>query len=252
MRRSSKFQKRIGLLKSIAIYYWKPFNRRRLKAFYEQFVKQGDLCFDIGAHVGNRTDAWLSLGAKVIAIEPQPECVKYLHRRFKGNSLVQIVDQAVGANPGETILHISSANPTISTTSGDLWRKQIRQDARYPIQWDEQVCVRVTTLDELITRFGVPAFCKIDVENAEFEVLSGLNQPLTQISFEYYPPAMQNTYSCIARIHALGDYAFNWSFGESLRLESQNWLNAEELRTVLQGFRTRHQYGDIYARLAGK
>lgn len=234
------------------MYYWKPFNRRRLKAFYKQFIKPGDLCFDIGAHVGNRTDAWLSLGAKVVAIEPQPECVKYLHRRFKGNRMLQVIDQAVGSTSGESILHISSSNPTISTTSGEQWRNQIMKDARYPIQWDEQVRVGMTTLDELIDRFGVPVFCKIDVENAEFEVLSGLSQPLPQISFEYYPPAMQKTYSCLARLHALGAYEFNWSFGESQRLERENWLNAEELRTVLQGFRTRHQYGDIYARLAGK
>ena len=25
-------------------------------AFYSQFIKKGDLCFDIGANIGNRTD----------------------------------------------------------------------------------------------------------------------------------------------------------------------------------------------------
>ncbi|HLF63748.1 MAG TPA: FkbM family methyltransferase [Saprospiraceae bacterium] len=245
---STKFRKRIGLIKSIAIYYWKPFNQRRLRKFYSQFISPGDLCFDIGAHVGNRTQAWLSLGARVIAVEPQPECIKYLKRRFAANHEVTIVDQAAGSRSGEAILYVSSANPTVSTLSDEAWRKQMNHDARYPIFWDRQVQVKMTTLDDLIARYGIPSFCKIDVENAEYEVLLGLSQALPQLSFEYYPPVMENTFRCLERLESLGSYEFNWSFGESLRLYSAQWVNAEAIGRVLRGYTTRYQYGDIYAR----
>lgn len=43
--------------------------------FYEQFIRPNDICFDIGANMGNRTEVFLKLGAKVIAVEPQSECV---------------------------------------------------------------------------------------------------------------------------------------------------------------------------------
>ena len=67
------------------MYYGKPFNRRRLKGFYSGFIGKGDLVFDIGAHLGNRSEAWLALGARVIAAEPQPICVQYLQKRFLSN-----------------------------------------------------------------------------------------------------------------------------------------------------------------------
>ena len=43
-----------------------------MDALYRQFVKRGDLVFDIGAHVGDRVAAFRRLGAKVVAVEPQP------------------------------------------------------------------------------------------------------------------------------------------------------------------------------------
>ena len=71
-------RERLGMLRSIAAYYWKPFNKRKLMRFYSQFVKPDTLCFDLGAHVGNRTNAWAALGATIIAIEPQPICMNYM------------------------------------------------------------------------------------------------------------------------------------------------------------------------------
>ena len=67
------------------MYNWKPFNVFKLKRFYGQFVKEGDLCFDIGAHNGNRTSTWLSLGARVVAIEPQPRFFQYLQDKFNSH-----------------------------------------------------------------------------------------------------------------------------------------------------------------------
>ena len=75
---TSYIRSKLGLWRSILIYYWKPFNESRLKQFYGQFITKGDLCFDVGAHLGNRSNAWLKLGAKVVAVEPQPQCIRYL------------------------------------------------------------------------------------------------------------------------------------------------------------------------------
>ena len=45
-----------------------------------QFVKPGDLVFDIGAHLGNRTRAFVALGCRVVAVEPQPHVARMLRR----------------------------------------------------------------------------------------------------------------------------------------------------------------------------
>ena len=42
-----------------------------------QFLQPGDLVFDVGAHVGNKTEIYRSYGARVVCVEPQPGCVRY-------------------------------------------------------------------------------------------------------------------------------------------------------------------------------
>jgi hypothetical protein len=50
--------------------------------FYRQFIRPGDLCFDIGANVGHKTEMFLSLGARVISVEPQPQLIEEIGRVF--------------------------------------------------------------------------------------------------------------------------------------------------------------------------
>ena len=61
-----------GLTQCHLIYYGIPWRARRLQRFYAQFLRAGDLCLDIGAHLGNRLRALASLGARVAALEPNP------------------------------------------------------------------------------------------------------------------------------------------------------------------------------------
>lgn len=243
------FRTWIGIRRSAAMYYWKPFNKRRLTTFYSQFIQPGDLCFDIGAHLGNRSNAWLALGATVVAVEPQPECVQYMARKFKRMKQMTIVPCAVADKPGTLTLHVSRATPTVSTLSNTAWRNQINNDAWYDVKWEDQLMVEAITLDDLIDQHGEPAFCKIDVENYEAEVLMGLSRPLASLSFEYYPPAIDNALQCFDLLENLGTYEYNYSFGESQRLESSEWLTAQSMLAVLKRFSLHKHYGDIYARL---
>ena len=62
----------------MALYYGVPFRARRMRRFYSRFVRAGDLCFDVGAHAGNRVRCFRQLGARVVAIEPQADFVRLL------------------------------------------------------------------------------------------------------------------------------------------------------------------------------
>ena len=145
---------RFGLLRSELIYFWKPFTRRRLRRFYRQFVQPGGLCFDIGAHLGSRSRAFLDLGARVVALEPQPHCAAYLRKRWGGERRFTLIAKAVGAQPGLASLHINRLNPTISTLSPAGWRRAMAAAAATPERWDHRVEVEVTTLDRLIEEYG--------------------------------------------------------------------------------------------------
>jgi FkbM family methyltransferase len=242
-------ERRIGLWRSLAIYY-APGRVRRLSRFYAQFVRPGDLCFDVGAHVGNRVAAWTRLGARVVAVEPHPYLMAWLHRRFGQSLSVSLVQAAVGAASGATVLHHDPRNPTISTLSGD-WIAAVSHDPSFAgARWRAAEPVAVTTLDTLIETHGRPALCKIDVEGYEAEALRGLSQPLPVVSFEYIPAAIDVARACLEQLASLGTYEFNWFVGESHRWTSPDWLATPEMAARLDLLATGRSSGDVFARLS--
>jgi FkbM family methyltransferase len=240
---------RLGLLRSELIYYWKPFNRRRLLRFYRQFLHPGALSFDIGAHVGNRTQAFLGLGAQVVAVEPHPLCAAYLQRRFGHHRGFTLIPKAIGSQAGVAPMHINRINPTISTLAAVSWRKAMSAAAARGERWDQQIQVEVTTLDNLIEQYGLPHFCKIDVEGYEDQALAGLSYPLPALSFEFLSFEKAKALRCTQRLQSLGAYRFNWSFRERLRLGSHDWKDAPCIAQMLNALGPGIISGDIYARL---
>jgi FkbM family methyltransferase len=240
---------RLGLLRSEFIYLWKPFTRHKLRRFYRQFIHPGALCFDVGAHLGSRSRAFLDLGARVIAVEPQPQCAAYLQELWGGKRRFTLVSKAVGAQPGVATLHINRMNPTISTLAPDSWRRAMAAAAAERERWDQRVEVEVVTLDRLIEEFGLPHFCKIDVEGFEEQALAGLSHPLPALSFEFISFEKTSALACLRRLMALGAYRFNWSLRERLRLESPTWVDIRSVGHMLDGLESSIVSGDIYARL---
>ncbi len=238
-----------GLLRSLALYHAIPLRQRRLRAFYRQFVSPGDLAFDVGAHVGNRTRALAAIGCRVVALEPQPDFARLLKTLFGRSAQVEIVESAVTDAVGRATLSVSDRTPTM-TTLAEEWRAARAREVLFSnIQWNRPVDVVTTTLDSLITQFGLPAFVKIDVEGAEPRVLAGLSQPLLTLSFEYLPSAPDCTRTCVDRLTLLGPYLYNWSPGETYRLASDRWMTGTELLSSLESPDARQRSGDVYARL---
>lgn len=240
---------RLGLLRSLIIYYGNPWRTRQMRAFYAQFVRPGDLCFDIGAHVGNRTAVWSALGAQVVALEPQTYLMAFLQRQFGSRAGITLREEAAGAEPGRALLHLNPRNPTVASLSS-AWIDAVKRDKTFAgVRWDDEVSVPVTTLDALVSRYGRPAFCKIDVEGYELDVLHGLSQPLPALSFEFIAATPDLTAGCVARLEELGSYQYNWTAGEQQKLREARWLRPQALLAQLDGAMRAAGSGDIYARL---
>jgi FkbM family methyltransferase len=236
-----------GITRSLVTYYGPVWRRGRMEAFYRQFLQAGDLAFDIGAHVGNRVRIFRRIGARVIAVEPQPDFVAVLRLLYGRDQHVLIEASGVAAGPGEGKLRLSTRTPTVSTFA-DSWMDDVQTDRRFRrIRWDTVISVPLISLDELIARHGEPQFCKIDVEGFEHQVLDGLSQPLAALSFEYIPVAMNRAIACLERISALGDYRYRHSRVETHRWADRDWLKPEAMIERLGAFPADDRSGDVYA-----
>ena len=147
MRRADRL---VGLARSVAIYHLIPRRQRRLRSLYSQWLEPGDLVFDIGAHVGNRTRAFAALGCRVVAVEPQPHVAALLRVLAGRIPDVTVVEAAVADRPGRVRLAVSDRTPTVSTTS-EAWREARGHEAGFAgVEWNRIVEVEATTLDALI------------------------------------------------------------------------------------------------------
>jgi FkbM family methyltransferase len=206
------------------------------------------LGFDLGAHVGNRVAAWRALGAQVVAVEPQADCLRVLRRLYGEDTSVRIEALAVGRECGRAPLFVDPRNLTVSTLSQDwLARRQAQRDLGRR-DWHNVGEVEVVTLETLIERHGEPDFVKIDVEGAEADVLAGLQRPLRALSFEYLASDREATDDCLRQLESLGAYEFNASPGESYRWLAERWVSGHALRQWLAALRPDAGSGDIYAR----
>lgn len=242
------WQSHFGILRSLVIY-WRPGRQPGLRRLYQPFLPPGALVFDVGAHLGDRTRAFACLGARVVALEPQPALFRWLRRLVGSRAGVILRHEAVGRETGEAILAVSRRTPTVSTLSHD-WPTGLRgrNPAFRKVSWEDSVRVPVTTLDQLIAEYGVPDFCKIDVEGYEAEVLAGLSQPLPALSFEFVAGALDVALGSVRRLESLGNYEFNAIPGEQRHFLFPGWQSAGEMVSWLEAGAGGLASGDVYAR----
>lgn len=239
----------LGLARSLAIYRLLPGRTHRFARLYGPWITPGDLCFDIGAHVGNRSLAMARLGARVIAVEPQPLFATYLRRATQRDDSIQVLETALGAEPGETVLHVSERTPTVTTTD-ESWKEAVGASEGFSkVSWDRQIRVGQTTLDALIAEHGRPKLCKIDVEGAEATILAGLSEPIPYISFEYIPAARSVALECIDRLEILGRYVYQATIAERTDFVDPGDWSPDEARAWIESLPFEDGAGDLHARL---
>lgn len=203
--------------------------------------------FDIGAHVGDRVASFRRLGARVVAVEPQPAMVKLLKAFYGRSDDVAIEAVAVGRRAGTTSMMINVDNPTVSTVSPDFVSAARDAPGWETQRWTGSVQVPVTTLDALIGKYGAPVFIKIDVEGFEEEALQGLTFAVKTLSFEFTIIQRAVALACIERCIALGYTRFNAALGESQIFVNADWVGGEEIARWLTALPDAANSGDIYA-----
>jgi FkbM family methyltransferase len=220
------------------------------KRFYQQFLTRGDLVFDVGANVGVKTAAFLSLGARVVAVEPNPLCVeeiRKINRRALAEGKLKIEEVALGSSRQAVTLTVFEGLSQLTTASPHFIahvEKELEVTKRL-------ITVPGRTLDDLIERHGLPAFLKIDVEGMDAEVLRGLHRKPKCLSFEYQmkPPLWENTRQCLVEVERLSFTEANLTETDSPRLLLREWFEVKSVAAELHRlFGDNHRFGDVVVR----
>lgn len=223
--------------------WWKEFKRRRMyrMVFGERPM---DLVFDVGANEGAKSRTFLSLGARVIAIEPQPSCVEKLKEMANTNSRLKVLEMAVTNLEGTALLQLGS-HSEISTLSMEMVERYTVPGA---ITWTESITVRAVTPNALFEQYGVPDLLKLDCEGYDHVIIAGLSRSPAIIEFEFLQHFLKESLGAISHLADLADYEFNFSPFESAKLISAKWRSSDEISSWLRSNANTFIHGNIFAR----
>jgi len=215
---------------------------------YEKIIKEGDLCFDIGANCGNKSSEMLLYKTKIVCVEPQIGPFNELSRKFYNNKNVVLINKALSSKNGAAQIFISAAN-TLSSMSDEFI--QTTSKLRFKgIGWGQPQTVSTTTLDDLIEKYGTPKFCKIDVEGYESEVLKGLSSSIPCISIEFVPELKHKTFECMDIVKNISNCKFNYSEGESMIFSFDDWVGEKDMIDFLtKNNDFERSFGDLYIKM---
>jgi FkbM family methyltransferase len=190
------------------------YREHRLQRFLAPHLEQGALAFDLGANVGEWTQALRACGARVVSVEPQAACADTIRQRFAGDRGVRVLETAVGEVVGHGVLVTASSSSEHASMSAEWRRGAGGHRGKATDGWGAGVDVPVTTIDALIAQEGLPRLCKIDVEGFEADVLRGLSQPIDRIAFEFHYEMAHVVEACVARLEQLGRYRYRLNLAE--------------------------------------
>jgi FkbM family methyltransferase len=220
--------------------------RKRKAAFFSQFDLTNDLVFDVGANIGEYTELFVGLGARVVAIEPNVQLAPVLKKVWPTDR-VTVECLALGSREGSADLYLCGRD-YLSTLSSEWIAVAERSERFSGIHWNEKIAVPVSTLDALIQKYGMPKFIKIDVEGFEKEVLAGLSIAPKFVSFEYNSEIAGAAASCVVMHCFPRDATFNVVAEPSTEFLFDRWVVRDEMLRLLENrdFLTANPNGDIY------
>ena len=258
VRKLLSMLKRSGVyhrLKASLLYdiYWRMIDRHWIDIrdleidFYRRFLtgmRPGDLIFDVGANYGFKTDVFLRLGARVVAIEPDDVNQQVLRNKFLRYRLarkpVVIVGKAISETCGMDTMWIDGPGSAVNTLSRK-WVDTLKSSkasfigGNFGLDFAQTKVIHTTTLAELTDIYGAPFFVKIDVEGYEMHVLRGMKQSVPFLSFEINLPEFRlEGLECIRILETLtADGKFNYATDCQQRMALDKWLYAPDFARIL-------------------
>lgn len=130
-----------------------------------------DLIFDLGAHKGEDTFFYLKKGFRVVAVEAMPQFCALLEQRFPDYSgQLKVLNVAVSDKTGPIDFYVNETNSVWGSVNPYL----VARNKMFGAGKVHAIKVETRSLRSIISDFGVPHYCKIDIEGNDLEALKSL------------------------------------------------------------------------------
>ncbi|MBI2270822.1 MAG: FkbM family methyltransferase [Bacteroidetes bacterium] len=246
------------LIKNSNLYFriiciLKPYIKREREInlkFYGQFIKPGQLCFDIGANIGAKTNIFNLSGATVVAVEPDPSAFSALKEKYNNKNTIHLLNIGLGSSSTEKTLH-NFSNHALSTFD-DIDAKNTLCDPRFTgFAFEKTTLVKLQTIDMLIQKFGIPDYCKISTVGYELEIIKGLSHPIPALSITCnLPHHVNKTIECIDLMERLATYRYNYFLSNLANgFAVEKWLNSIQIKEIITQLpqKTQSRYIEVFA-----
>lgn len=209
--------------------YFDSFEKDEL-LFLQRFLHPGDICIDIGAHIGLfslHASSIVGETGMVYAFEPTQKTFSRLQENISLNSAknIQAIHTALSNTDGTAELHVASSGY-------DAWNS-LAKPSLGTIQNTETISTKTfDTFVQTIDRKHAIKFIKIDVEGWEIPVLEGgkefLSQPIAPTLLVEFTDqnAINAGYTCTELYNLLISFGYDLYTYDSIH----NVLIPEELR----------------------
>ena len=204
------------------------------------------LIFDIGANVGEWTLARITPTNRIIAVEADPNTFNTLRSRTQHLANVIPLNFAVCDSSESTVRFFRSEGSisVLSSLNKDWFEHPVSRFHGIPF---EQIECTPKSLDALISEYGCPDLIKIDVESAEFKVLSSLHQRVPLLCFEWTSEYSPDTFQCIDYLYALGYRDFSIQYGDDYVYTPKVYTDIDSIKDMLSECTPRVEYGMLWA-----
>jgi FkbM family methyltransferase len=132
-------------------------------------MEQGRFVYDVGMHSGEDVAYYLHTNYSVVAIEANPQLVEEAKKKFDMSiraGRLTILNCAISERDDERVKFFVSKNSIWSSLKPEIANRQDLQK--------EVIEVQTRKLSSIMKEYGVPQYCKIDIEGYDIVALKTL------------------------------------------------------------------------------